>query len=348
MGGFFKTQHKKGYNMIVNIKKAVLHILDANSGISVFSKEELDLENKNTIAYICEHIDKVCNNPSMRTGIFKENSGFLYQLKQYKNNQIDFLSLSQNIAEKFYDLIRESDNITSSDLIISDCMMGEKPTIAIMKCDNKIGFVHQIMKNSESVKNEIVNHYAIMPPLSQRFSDYAFISLDDFSIKYKPKNIMVEGEKIDMFADGILECDFDFSTKESFNKMRKLAKKVTEDFAGNEIDTEAKIKMYVKDTAIVNENIKVEEVAEAVFNNSPSAREEFVEKVREAEIPETFKMNEYVTKRVNKNLKIVTDTGIEISFPPEYYKDEENIFIINNDDGTISIQINNVGQIINK
>ena len=44
----------------------------------------------------------------------------------------------------------------------------------------------------------------------------------------------------------------------------------------------------------------------------------------------------------------MTDTGIEISFPAEYYKDDENIFIINNDDGTISIRIDNVNQIINK
>ena len=54
------------------------------------------------------------------------------------------------------------------------------------------------------------------------------------------------------------------------------------------------------------------------------------------------------TKNVNKNIKIVTDTGIEISFPAEYYKDDENIFIINNDDGTISIRIDKVNQIINK
>ena len=145
MGGFFKTQYKEGYNMIVNIKKAVLHILDANSGISVYSKEELDLENQNTIKYICEHIDKVCDDPSMRKGVFKDNSGFMYQLKQYKNNQTDFLSFSKNIAQKLYELIRESDNITSSDLIVCDCVMGEKPSIVIMKCDNKIGFVHQVM-----------------------------------------------------------------------------------------------------------------------------------------------------------------------------------------------------------
>lgn len=334
--------------MIINLKKAILHILDANSGVSVFSKSELDLDEADILSYICTHIDKICDNPAMRTGTFKSNSGFLYKLEEYKNGEADFPSFSEWIAQKLYELIGESDDITSSDILVCDCIMGEAPTIAILKCDNKPGYVHQVIKQDGIVKNEIINHYAIMPTISQRFSDYAFISLEDFSIKYKPKKISINGEKLDLLADGLFECDFDYSTKESFNTITRLAKKVTEEFAGNGIDTEAKIKEYVKDTAIAKESIVVDEVADAVFTASPSAREEFLEKTKKAEIPETIPMNSYVTKRVNKNIKIITDTGIEISFPAEYYKDDENIFITNNEDGTISIQINNVNQIINK
>ena len=44
----------------------------------------------------------------------------------------------------------------------------------------------------------------------------------------------------------------------------------------------------------------------------------------------------------------MTDTGVEILFPSEYYKDDENISIINNDDGTISVQINNINKLTNK
>lgn len=334
--------------MIVNLKKAILHILDANSGTSIFSKAELDLTDANIVAYICEHIDKVCKDPGLRTGDFKSNSGFMYQLSEYKEGKLDFATFSEFAAHKLYDCIAESDKITSSDLIICECVMGEKPSIAILKCDNRIGFIHQIVHESDMVKNQIVNHYAIMPSPSQRFSEYAFIDIETMQIKYKPKKITVNGERIDLFADGLFECDFDFSTKESFNKMSKLAKKITSEYAGNEIDTEAKIKQYVKDTAVSTNNIIVEEVADAVFNNSVSAREEFIEKSQDAQIPEKIQMNEYVTKRVNKNIKILTDTGIEISFPAEYYTDEENIFIKTNDDGTYTIQINNITQIMNK
>ena len=335
-------------NMIINLNKAILHILDLNSGISVYSRRELDLEDNEILTYLCGHIDKVFGDPGLRPGVFRENSGFLYKLKEYKNAETDFAAFSEFAANRIYELIGESDDINSCDVIICECIIGEQPHLALFKCDSKAGFSHRVVKEDGVVKNEIINYHALLPAASQRFNDYAFINTEDFSIAYKPKKISIDGEKTDLFADGLFECDFDYSAKESFNAITKLAKKITEEYAGSEIDTQAKIKQYVKDTAIAAENIVVDDVAQAVFTSSPSAREEFVQKVREAEIPENIPVNSYVTKNVNKNIKILTDTGIEISFPAEYYKDDENIFIINNDDGTLSIRIDNVNRIINK
>ena len=51
---------------------------------------------------------------------------------------------------------------------------------------------------------------------------------------------------------------------------------------------------------------------------------------------------------LSTNVKIVTDIGVEVIFPAEYYQNNEYIEFINNDDGTISIQINNIGEVINK
>jgi hypothetical protein len=51
---------------------------------------------------------------------------------------------------------------------------------------------------------------------------------------------------------------------------------------------------------------------------------------------------------MSANIKLTTDIGVELSFPAEYYRDEKYIEIINNEDGTLSIQINNIGEIINK
>ncbi len=334
--------------MIKGIKNAILHILDANSGVTVYSDTLIDSEDETAESYIASHIEKVYDDPSLRPGEFNKSSGFLYHMNEYINGDTDFRSMSVHMAERLYEGISTSDKIESCDVLICDCTMDEDRVLAVLKCDNKVGYIHRVVQEEGTVKNEIINHYAILPSMSQRVSQCAFVNMDTKEIKFKGKKVSIDGESVDLISDVLLECIFDFSTKESFNAVNKIAKKVSEDNGVDMIETEAKIKQYVKDTAIVDEIIDVNKVADVVFANSINARSEFKEKTAEAQIPEKIEMNEYVTKRVNKNIKIVTDTGIEISFPAEYYKDDENFFIINNDDGTLSIRIDNIGEIINK
>lgn len=334
--------------MIITINKAVLHVLDANSGTTIYSDSEVDLKNPVVSSYINNHIEKLYDDASLRSGSFNSNSGFLYNLKQYKNNDLNFVSFSKYIAEKLYELIKTSDNIHSFDIVVCDFTTNETPELAILKCDNKIGHIHKVITEQSKIRNEIVNYSAILPTPSQRISECVFINLDTFEIRYKSKKIISEGEKIDLFADGLLECIYDISSKESFNAVERIAKKVAKEYGGDGIDEAAKIKDYVKNTALVKERIDLEEVSKKVFDNSISAREDFMTKSHKAMIPETFPMNEYIAKKINKNIKIASDNGIEISFPAEYYNDGDNIIITENEDGTICVQINNIKELEKK
>ena len=96
------------------------------------------------------------------------------------------------------------------------------------------------------------------------------------------------------------------------------------------------------------EYIETEKVAEKLFDGKPGMRDEFMEKIEKANVPQKVEVNSYVTKKLSSNVKIVTDIGIELVFPAEYYQNNDYIEFINNEDGTISIQINNIGELINK
>lgn len=334
--------------MIITVKKAILHILDAVSGISLYSDAELDVSNQNICAFIIKHIEKIYDEPGTREGEFNSASSFKYHLSEYMNGGTEFYKFSQFVSEKLYEGIAAAEKSVSCDLIIAECIIQEKNVMAVLKCDNKMGYTHQAFQEDGTIRNEIINHYAILPSASQSISEYAFIDMQDLKVWCKGKKVNIDGEKLDIIADVLLDCVYDISSKESFNAMNKIAKKVSEDNGVDSIETSAKIKKFIADTAEETEYIEPEEFAEIVFDTSPAMRKEFIEKTQEANVPEKVKMNDYITQKIAKNVKIVTDTGIEISFPAEYYRDEEYFTIINNPDGTISIQINNIGEIINK
>lgn len=336
--------------MIVSVKNAILHILDANSGVSVFSDTELDVSDASINNFITKHIEKIYEDSGLRSGEFAENSGFKYHLTEYINGETDLQHFSLFIAERIYDAIKSAETTESCDIIVCKCFANETPTLAVLKCDNKIGYTHQVTNNDGKISNALINHYAILPTTAQKISECAFINEEDFSIKYAGKKHKIEGESVDLISEILLECYFDISVRESINAVKKIAKKVTDENGGDSIETSAKMKEFIVKNIEENEfeYIEPKEIAKAVFDGRPVMRDEFMEKIEDAGVPEKVEVTSYVTKKMGANVKLVTDIGVELSFPAEYYRDGRYIDIINNEDGTISIQINNIGELINK
>ena len=336
--------------MIVGLKKAILHILDTSSGVGVFSDELLDVADAQINTFITTHIEKLYESASLRKAEFKPTSGFMAKIQQYENGDISFADLSKNAAERLYDAIASSEDPKSCDLIAVEFVSNESKLFGLLKCDNKTGFTHSVLQSEGRVKNNIINHYAILPSLTNRLGECAFINLKTQEIAYRGKNSKIDGDTVDIIAELLLECEYEISPRESANTVTRIAKKVAVENGADQIETRARIKEYITES-IEEENyeyVDTKRVAEKVFQGMPSVRDEFVEKLEKAGVPEKVEANKYITKKMTSNIKISTNTGVELSFPPEHYKNPEFMELITNEDGTISIKINNITELTNR
>lgn len=336
--------------MIVGLKKAILHILDTSSGINVFSDELLDVENAEINTFITKHIEKIYDSASLRPAQFKETSGFRAKIEQYKAGEATFVELSHNAAERLYDAISASEEPRPADLIVVEFVVNEENIIGILKCDNKTGVTHSVIQDDGKIFNNIINHYAILPPVSQKIADSAFINLKSGELRYAGRNAKIDGDTVDIMAELLLECEFEISPRESANTVKRIAKKVALENGADTIETQARIKEFVTESIEENEfqYVDTEQVAEKVFEGLPAMRDEFSEKLERAGVPKMVEVSKYLTKKMTSDIKLVTDTGVNLSFPPEYYKNPDYIEIITNEDGTLSIKINNINEIINR
>lgn len=336
--------------MIVGLKKAILHILDMNSGLDVFSDELLDVENAEINTFIAKHIEKIYESASLRPAEFKENSGFKAKINQYKSGDTTFTELSQSAAERMKEAVASSEEPKSCDLIVVEFVVNESHIIGILKCDNKVGITHTVVQNDGKILNNIISHHAILPPVTQKIADCAFIDLDKNTVRYAGRNAKIDGETVDIVAELLLECEYEISPRESANTVTRIAKKVALENGADTIETQARIKEFVTDSIEENryEFVDTDAVADKVFEGLPSMRDEFVQKIERAGVPKKVEVSNYLTKKMTSNVKLSTDTGVELSFPPEYYKNPDYIEIITNEDGTLSIKINNVTELINR
>lgn len=336
--------------MIVGLKKAILHILDTSSGVGVFSDELLNVSDAQINTFITTHIEKLYESAALRKADFKEASGFSAKIEQYNNGDITFAELSKNAAERLYEAIASSEEPKSCDLIAVEFVSNEAKIFGLLKCDNKTGFTHSVVQSEGKVSNNIINHYAILPSLSNRLGECAFVDLDTKQISYRGRNSKIDGDTVDIFAELLLECEYEISPRESANTVTRIAKKVAVENGADQLETRARIKEYVTES-IEEENyeyVDTRKVAEKVFEGMPAVRDEFVEKMEKAGVPEKVEVNKYITKKMTANIKLSTNTGVELSFPPEHYKNPEFMELITNEDGTLSIKINNITELTNR
>ena len=77
-------------------------------------------------------------------------------------------------------------------------------------------------------------------------------------------------------------------------------------------------------------------------------RRRLAEAFVEEDLPERAPVEREVAKRVTKNHKIRTDTGIEITFPAEYAQNPDFIEFTSAANGLIQIELKNIGSIENR
>lgn len=339
---------EKWVNNLLIINRAILHILDFNSGITVFSEQELDIKSDSVMTFLTKHLERCYHDQKAQSGTFYPNSKFKEQLSDYLADSLDFINFSTYVAELMYSAISQSDVFNSADLLICDFMVDDQRFIAILKCNNRPGFTHQVINENEKVKNEIISHYAILPNLSQKIDEYAFIEADSLAIHFIDKKCSINGTDSEIFADIVLECSARVSPQDTIKLVNSITRTVAENHGQSSIAAVSKAKNYLVENTEVSDYLDPVELGREVFSSSPSMQEEYLQEVKSAGIAETVKMDKEFALRKGKNHKIKTDTGIEVSFPAGYFQNTDYIEIINNPDGTLSIELKNIGKITNK
>lgn len=334
--------------MIVLVNRAVLHILDFNSGVTVFSEEELDIQNDSVLTFIIKHVEKAFSDPNSKHGAFYANSLFKSRLSAYVDGSEDFISFSGYVAKEVYSAIVESDMVEPADLLVCDLSLDGSRVLAVLKCNNKVGFTHQVTTVDGHVRNDIINHYAILPSLSQKIDEYAFIQLDSMGIKFSDKKRLVDGKDTYIIPERILSCSATISQKNAIDLVKSIANRVSENHGQSTVTAVSKAKNYIVENAEVSDYLEPAELGREVFSSSKVMQEEYLREVKDAGIPEVIKLDRDFAIKKGKSHKIKTDTGIELVFPVDYFENKDFIEFINNPDGTISIELKNIGKIVNK
>ena len=332
--------------MIIN--KAILHILDFNSGMCIISQKELNFADITINEYIEKHLEHIKSDLNQKSGVFSSGSTFFVQLDKYLAQQASFIEISALIGNTLYEQIAQSENPVPTDLLVVDFSDNGVRYLALLLLTSKMAYTHQVSTSDGSIHNEIIKHHAILPNTTQKVDSYALIACDNFAIGFVDKKRIINGQETYLLPEILLQCTSTISGKEAIKTVSQIAAEVAEKHGANSAVILSKAKNYLLENAETSASFSPTELGQEVFAGSQLMQQEFESQIIETQLPRDVKVEKNLAVKTAKNHKIKTDTGIEITFPAEYFENHDFIEFINNPDGTISIEVKNIGRILNK
>ena len=363
----------------MNINHAILHVFDFEGAGTTYSARELDLQERLVKSFVQRHLRKSQNSAENKHGEFKQDSMFAGELEHYLKGG-DFVEFSCQIAEFVYSELRKAETAEACDLLVADFEADPETSAAQAIADEldmpvteagaimedaafdgrgeryfalallprKQAYVHDVHHVDGQPVCEVVRHDATLPNPTQKIDSYAFVKTSDFSVDFHDKERVIAGSSCMLLPEGLLQCTSAASTKEVMQTVTRIVEDVANEYGANAATAVSRAKAAMQERADEDDFLPPWELGEDVFEDAPQMRERYEELARDEELPERVHVKKSVAHAANRSHRIRTDTGIEITFPSEYSTNPDFIEFVTQSDGSMSIELKNIGHIENR
>ena len=322
----------------INIKRAILHILDTNINEPVLSEKEMFMDMEQN-EFLERHIEKLIDDPNFKKCETADENDETKILIQGLNSE-NFIENSQKIGLKFFDIMYSNPAIPPADLLICTYECENKGYIGILKFNYKTSYIHSFHMSDELKTTSILKQKTTIANEKQKIDECILIESENFKLQIKEKKYEVNGEMVNYLSEVFIDGVTDFSLKEKYNIIEKTTEKIVKEYYNDDVQKKSEIKNAIKESVEQTGKINIEQVADKVFKNNDSMKQNYISQIKDEGFEEKeVEVTEAIERKIAKKQKIKTDEGIEISIPSEILTDKSKIEFKMNDDGTMSIII---------
>jgi hypothetical protein len=331
--------------MDLQVTNAILHSL-SNTGASVLSETELDIDSEACQAFIGKHVKRLLDNPAAKEATFNHDSAIYKAVCDLRDGNRYFTDVCKEIGACLSALMEKYPIIPAGDLLIVLFSKKRSKMLAILKLNYRACFTHQLVQGESGADNQLVKYEAVLPFDSGKAEEAVLIPFDPMLLKVIEKPYKLDDEEKNYFSELFLECDPAMSKKEAAEVLHNITREINDKHFDGGVDVSARVKSALMEAAEDAEGvIQIEDVAAKVFSNQLEVREEYLTLAREAGLrADVFLGEKYVNQQFGVQ-RIKAENGVEIKFPADLWSDSGNIEIITTPEGGRTIILKNVGKI---
>ena len=328
----------------MEIKEAVLQVLDLEASSLLCSQQTLTLTDYPVKTYL-NGIVKKFEKGDLKIGTLNADHAILQLINR---EDLNFVEKGQELSQIVFDCLVQGQEVLSGDIL---CMIAEREgqeLFGFVKLNYKPAYTHYVDYEGDLLLNNLIINKTILPALTQKVEEAFFINVKTGDFELVEKKYLFDGKKANYLSDIILKTAATPTIQDNIKIVKKAVKEIADKYNEEKYVSMSQIQQAVHESLEEEGKISNEKIAEAVFENNHVAKTEYLERVEQTDFVEDIPVNvpKYEKKYSKQKLKLAN--GIEMIIPVDVYQDKDLIEFINNPDGTISVMIKNVDEIVNK
>ncbi|MEG1253134.1 MAG: nucleoid-associated protein [Erysipelotrichaceae bacterium] len=332
--------------VIYLIEECYLHVLDPSANLLVESEIKSSMEEA-TQKELETKMNKAMQSNARKKATFDSDNEVLIWIHQWKDKEITLAQFSHLMITKIFETKKQYGLYEASDVMIASLLYEERRYLMIMDNAYKEGLTHYIQSGEQQNQNDVMIYKTIFSSNIMKKDHIVIFELSDDSLQLIENKTRMEPNAVFVYADLILKVQSKNAYQDDVKTLRSLSEKMLDKYEGEPLKSIPKVKQMICDAANQDEPLEVASLAEVMFYDQPIAKQEFIEASKQAGV-ESYLHCEYgkPTKK-DQVQKLKTDRGIEVIIPVDYMN-SDYVEIVQNEDETITINLNYIHHIISR
>ncbi len=323
------------------INKILMHMLDFEHRKIFESLEFVEL-NETSIDYYRKKVEKTLTSSSMK----ELTVGSLHELmlrseKMVESNE-EFIKQAKDITNKLYSLGSTIGDMPNCNVMFVDCYKDGERVLAVIK----VNYRRIPMSVVEDGIVRITTKQ-VLPTMGAKIDEAIIINYDKKQLFLIEKKFDIDGKSDYYLNPQWIKGEEKLTDTQKISTMKKVIKRMDDLYHVNDGKALPLMKQEIQERIDTHESIKPLEIVKKVLEKDYQAQEESVLLMKEMGIDENDMIQSLSISSLDK-CKLVLDNDIELVLPVDEYLNGTHIEKIKQEDGTYSIIVKDISEVIVK
>ena len=327
-------------NTIV-INKILMHMLDFEHRKIYHSTDFVDM-NETSIDYYRKKVEKALNSPSLKELTVGSLHEMMLRSEKMIESQEEFIKQAHEMTDKLFALGSVIEEMPNSNVLFVDCYKNGERYVGALKLNYRYIPMSVIDENNIRITKK-----QVLPTMGSPVDEAIIVNVDAKKLFLIEKKYNIDG-KLDFYLNAQwIKGEEKLTDKQKISTMKKVVRKMDDIYNVNDGKALPLMKHEIQEKIDTNQPVKPLEIVKKVLEKDGQAQEESEIMMKDLGIGEEDQIESLSLTAMDK-CKLVLDDEIEISLPIEEYLSGDKVEKVKQEDGTYSISLKDVSEVIVK